>query len=212
MYFTNALYEPTPDPQVDLASTQAGVKSYGATGSAGAADGDATVTVPPAADGSAPDAGSGCVLCRCRARCRACSSRSARLRRPTLEELVASLDIQDAPFVPPRFEPWRLMERIIANCAAVCIWVGGACRANALQARAGTHTDATVYAGFHSRSMVRSCAAVEQARGAQPRVLCLTRVTCVSGTKSTSTCCRLSALTTPVAGAASAFSGCGAAY
>ena len=55
------------------------------------------------------------------------------LSRPTLDELIAALDIQDAPFVPPRFEPWRLMERIIANCAAVCIWVGGACGAHALR-------------------------------------------------------------------------------
>jgi hypothetical protein len=48
---------------------------------------------------------------------------SARVR-PTLEELTAALDIQDAPFLPPRFEPWRLMERVIANCAAVFVWVG----------------------------------------------------------------------------------------
>jgi hypothetical protein len=114
---------------------------------------------------------------------------------------VASLDIQDAPFVPPRFEPWRLMERIIANCAAVCIWVGGACRADALQARAGTHTDATCTRCFRSCSMVRADAAVQQARDTQSRLPCVTRATCVSGTKSTSTCCRLSALTTPVAGA-----------
>lgn len=33
-------------------------------------------------------------------------------------------DVRDAPFVPPRFEFWRLMERVIANTAAVCIWVG----------------------------------------------------------------------------------------
>jgi hypothetical protein len=54
--------------------------------------------------------------------------------RPSLSELVDALDIQDAPFVPPRFEPWRLMERIIANCAAVCIWVGGACEADVVSA------------------------------------------------------------------------------
>ena len=130
MYFTNALYEPTPEPAQDTAATPPGTKSYGATESRGAV-GDATVTVPPAAqvaDGSDPSAGPGCVTHRS---CRGCFNRPSHARvgylsRPTLEELVASLDIQDAPFVPPRFEPWRLMERIIANCAAVCIWVGGA--------------------------------------------------------------------------------------
>ena len=65
MYFTNALYEPTPDPQANLAVPQAGVKSYGATGSASAADGDATVNVQPGADGGKPDAGPGCVPSRC---------------------------------------------------------------------------------------------------------------------------------------------------
>lgn len=32
--------------------------------------------------------------------------------------------IHDQPFVPPRFEFWRLMERLTANVAAVFIWVG----------------------------------------------------------------------------------------
>lgn len=35
-----------------------------------------------------------------------------------------ALDIQDMPFVPPRFEWRRLTERILANIAAVTIWVG----------------------------------------------------------------------------------------
>jgi hypothetical protein len=135
MYFTNALYEPTPEPAQDAAAASAGAKSYGATESRGAV-GDATVTVPPAAqvaDGSDPSAGPGCVMRRSRrGGCECTFSRVGRLSRPTLEELVASLDIQDAPFVPPRFEPWRLMERIIANCAAVCIWVGGAHDVHAL--------------------------------------------------------------------------------
>jgi hypothetical protein len=34
----------------------------------------------------------------------------------------ASLEIIDEPFVPPRFEPRRLTERVLANIGAVCIW------------------------------------------------------------------------------------------
>ena len=37
----------------------------------------------------------------------------------------------DMPFVPPRFEFWRLMERIVANTAAIFIWVARAPRAPA---------------------------------------------------------------------------------
>jgi hypothetical protein len=33
-----------------------------------------------------------------------------------------SLEIIDEPFVPPRFEPRRLTERVLANIGAVCIW------------------------------------------------------------------------------------------
>ncbi len=40
-----------------------------------------------------------------------------------MEELLDELDIHDAPCVPPRFEPRRLAERVIANCAAVFVWV-----------------------------------------------------------------------------------------
>jgi len=65
MYFTNALYEPTRDPADDRAAATAGAKTYGATGAAGAADGDATVHVAPGvqqvADGGEPEAGPGCV-------------------------------------------------------------------------------------------------------------------------------------------------------
>lgn len=35
-----------------------------------------------------------------------------------------SLDIREGPFIPPRFEFWRLMERIMANTGSVCVWVG----------------------------------------------------------------------------------------
>lgn len=35
------------------------------------------------------------------------------------------MTIRDQPFVPPRFEFWRLMERLTANVAAVFIWVVG---------------------------------------------------------------------------------------
>jgi hypothetical protein len=33
-----------------------------------------------------------------------------------------SLEVRDEPFVPPRFEPRRLFERVLANIGAVCIW------------------------------------------------------------------------------------------
>ena len=71
MYFTNALYEPTPEPARDQTAASSGAKSYGATESRGA-DGDATVTVPPgaqAAEGGDPNAGPGCVTRRSRRGC-----------------------------------------------------------------------------------------------------------------------------------------------
>lgn len=43
------------------------------------------------------------------------------LRRRSFAE-DASLDIRDAPFVPPRFELRRVVERVLANIGAVCIW------------------------------------------------------------------------------------------
>jgi hypothetical protein len=64
MYFTNALYEPTPDPVDNLAAAPAGAKSYGATAAGGAADGDATVTVAPGTQAADGDAGPGCVTHR----------------------------------------------------------------------------------------------------------------------------------------------------
>ena len=199
MYFTNALYEPTPEPARDQTAASSGAKSYGATESRAAA-GDATVTVPPgaqAADGGDPNAGLGCVTRATQPpRLRMHNSRLVLLSRPTLDELIASLDIQDAPFVPPRFEPWRLMERIIANCAAVCIWVGGTCGAHAVIGKC-TSTDSRkrcclvplcftqygahcMFASAHSATLTDDMHA---------------------GTKSTSTCFRSSALTTPAAGA-----------
>jgi hypothetical protein len=42
----------------------------------------------------------------------------------TMDEMVDQLEVDDQPCMPPRFEPWRLCERIIANCAAVFVWVG----------------------------------------------------------------------------------------
>ena len=35
-----------------------------------------------------------------------------------------SLDIRDGPFIAPRLEMRRLVERVLANCASVAIWVG----------------------------------------------------------------------------------------
>lgn len=46
---------------------------------------------------------------------------------PFLRELAEddpALDVQDGPFVPPRFEPRRLTERVLANVGAVIIWTG----------------------------------------------------------------------------------------
>lgn len=110
MYVTNALYDSEPDkadaqgaaPQGG-AATPRGAASYGATDSHGA-----TQTVSPAVQMlSAADL--------------AAARKSPAL---TLEQLVDQLEVDDQPCVPPRFEPWRLCERIVANCAAVFVWVG----------------------------------------------------------------------------------------
>ena len=145
MYFTNALYDPSPvkgEAAAAAAAAAAQQNSYGATDSGG-------VLAPPApqvADfgserlGSDACAPSGACVRRARLACSAHARPPHHPpRRPTLEELTAALDIQDAPFVPPRFEPWRFMERIIANCAAVFIWVvrraACACQARAAAKR-----------------------------------------------------------------------------
>ncbi len=48
-----------------------------------------------------------------------------------------SLDIRDKPFYPPRFELRRLVERILANTGAVCIWTVRACMAVLLRCSVG---------------------------------------------------------------------------
>ena len=106
MYFTNALYESPPDEApatLDGGGAPTGPASYGAT------DSNATQTVSPAVQMlSAADLA-------------AAQKPSGEL---TMDEMVDQLEVDDQPCMPPRFEPWRLCERIIANCAAVFVWVG----------------------------------------------------------------------------------------
>lgn len=51
-----------------------------------------------------------------------------------------SLEVVDQPFVPPRFEPRRLVERVLANVGAVCIWTVRGCAAARARVRTLSRT------------------------------------------------------------------------
>lgn len=105
MYFTNALYQPEPEKQqapLAAAPSVSGV-SYGTIATSGY-----TQTVSPATQTlSAADL-----------------ETARKGPRLTMEQVIEQLEVNDTPCAPPRFEPWRLCERIVANCAAVFVWVG----------------------------------------------------------------------------------------